>query len=84
MRDAYYSPPWYGMKLTMSSQSACNIDFNCYDLDCKAEPALCNDWEADSSVEFTYCRAGDGREWIRNCDGSLRSTTGHDAAEIVA
>ena len=42
MRDACFSPPWCGMKLTISSQGQCQINFN-YNPNCKEDPAFCND-----------------------------------------
>ena len=41
MRDACFSPPWYGMKLTITSEGQCNINFN-YDQNCSAGPAFSN------------------------------------------
>lgn len=39
MRDACFSPPWFGMKMTITSQGAVDVDFN-YDPTCTSDPAF--------------------------------------------
>ncbi len=41
MRSACFSPPWYGMKLSITSEGQCKINFN-YDPNCNAEPTISN------------------------------------------
>jgi hypothetical protein len=38
-RDAAFSHPFYGMKLTISCAGKCEVDFN-YDPNCKEDPAF--------------------------------------------
>lgn len=39
VRDACFSPPWYGMKMTISSAGQAAVDFN-YDPTCTSETAF--------------------------------------------
>jgi hypothetical protein len=39
VRDACFSPPWYGMKMTISSAGQVAVDFN-YDPTCTSDPAF--------------------------------------------
>ena len=39
VRDACFSPPWYGMRMTISSAGHVAVDFN-YDPTCTSDPAF--------------------------------------------
>jgi hypothetical protein len=41
IKDACFRPPWYGMKLSITSDGNCRNEFK-YEPDCKSDPAFCS------------------------------------------